>query len=82
MPNKTRREFLRLAAGVTLAATNPRFLLGTARPQVQAWVTSKDRRLEEVKLGEWHAFSGEDAAGVTIDAGKRFREMLTTRCTF
>jgi glucosylceramidase len=76
MPNNTRREFLRLAAGVTLAATNPRFPLGTAPPQVQAWVTSKDRRLEEVKLGEWRALSGENATGVTIEASKRFQEML------
>jgi glucosylceramidase len=76
MPENTRREFPRLAAAVSLAATNARFLRGSAPPPVHAWVTSKDRRLEEVKLPEWRTFAGENATGIVIDASKRYQAIL------
>jgi glucosylceramidase len=44
--------------------------------RMQGWVTSQDRKLEEVKLGEWRPFSGDNANGVVIDTTKRYQEVL------
>ncbi len=76
MPNNTRREFLRYAAGCSLAAANPRFLLAAAPPRVQGWVTSKDRRLEEIKLPDWRPNASEAANRIVVDPAERFQEIL------
>ena len=43
---------------------------------MQGWMTSQDRKLEEVKLREWRTFPGDNANGVVIDATKRNQEVL------
>jgi glucosylceramidase len=76
MPRNARREFLRLAAAFSLAAANARLLRGSGPARAQAWVTSKERRLEEIQLPEWRTFSGESPTGVVIDGSKRYQEIL------
>jgi hypothetical protein len=76
MPDNRRREFLRLAAAASLAGANPRFLQAAGGTRMQGWVTSQDRKLEEVKLGEWRTFSSDNTNGVVIDATKRYQEVL------
>src|SRR5260370_20549300 len=76
MPDNTRREFLRLAAAASLAGANPGFLQAAGSTRMQGWMTSQDRKLEEVKLREWRTFSGDNANGVVIDATKRYQEVL------
>jgi glucosylceramidase len=76
MPKNARREFLRLAAAFSLAARKAPWLPGASSSRVQAWVTSKDRRLEEIKPGEWRIFSGESPTGLVIDARKRYQQVL------
>ncbi len=77
MPDNTRREFLRFAALCSIAAANPRFLLSAAPSHFQGWVTSKDRRLEEIKMPEWRpASSAEGANCLLIDASKRYQSIL------
>ena len=76
MPSGTRRDFLKLAAAASLAATNARFLWGSPPPRVQAWVTSPDRRMDEIKLPEWRTVRAGKTAGILVDANKRFQEIL------
>jgi glucosylceramidase len=76
MPESTRRDFLRLAAAASLAASNGRLLWGSNAPKTQAWVTSKDRKLEEVKLPEWKNVSGETPTGIVLDPTKRYQPVL------
>ncbi len=76
MVKNTRREFLRLATAVSLAVSRPRFLMATAPPRVRAWVTSKDRRLAEIKLPEWRTSSAVSSTSILTDASKRYQEIL------
>jgi len=77
MPDNTRREFLRLVTVASLAAAaSPRFLPSKTTSTAQAWVTSKDRRLEEVKAGDWQTFSSESPTGIVLDSTKRYQEVL------
>ena len=65
-----------MALGTSLLASRPGFLLTTSPTHLQGWVTSKDRRLEEVNLPEWRAFSGETANSIVVDASKRYQAIL------
>jgi glucosylceramidase len=76
MPDNTRREFLRFAAVCSIAAANPRFLLSATPAHVQGWVTSKDRRLAEIKMPDWRPASGEGANCLQIDPSKRYQSIL------
>jgi glucosylceramidase len=76
MPNRSRRDFLKLAAAASLGATHARLLSASPTPQLQAWATSKDRRLEEIKLPDWRPFPKGGKPGILIDATKRYQEIL------
>lgn len=76
MPYRNRRDFLKLAAATSLAAMNARLLLGSAPPRVQAWTTSKDRRLEELSLQGWRPLPKGSATEILIDTSKRYQEIL------
>lgn len=76
MPENTRREFLRLVAAASLAATHARFALGKPTTTAQAWVTSKDCRFEEFRAGDWRNFCGESPTGIVVDPTKRCQEIL------
>jgi glucosylceramidase len=76
MPNPTRRDFLRLAAAASLGATHARFLSAAPPSRLQAWATSKDRRLEEIKLPDWGPIPKGGKPGILIDSSKRYQEIL------
>jgi glucosylceramidase len=76
MSNPSRREFLKLTAAASLATANPRYLWANPASRVQAWATSKDKRLEEMKLPDWHPTPKGSRPGILIDATKRYQEVL------
>ena len=76
MPPSNRREFLKLAAAASLAATNAPFSWARPPARARAWVTSQDRRMEEIKPPVWRTVSAESAAGIRIDTTKRYQEIL------
>jgi glucosylceramidase len=57
-------------------ACKPAFLLSANPTHVQGWVTSNDKKLEELKLPEWRAFSGEAANSVVVETSKRYQPIL------
>lgn len=76
MPHSTRRHFLKLAAAASFAASHARSLWGSPPVRVQAWVTSNDRKLQEIELEGWRPIPKSAVAGIRIDASKRFQEIL------
>jgi glucosylceramidase len=76
MPPSNRRDFLKLAAATSLALTNARALWANTPPPVQAWTTSKDRRMEEFKLAGWQPVPKRATPGILIDSNKRYQEIL------
>ena len=76
MPPSNRREFLKLAAAASLAATNAPFSWARPSARARAWVTSQDRRMEEIKPPVWRTVSAASAAGIHIDTTKRYQEIL------
>ncbi len=76
MPHSTRRHFLKLAAAASLAASHAGSLWGRPPSRVQSWVTSKDRRMQEVEIAGWHPIPKSATAGIRIDASKRLQEIL------
>lgn len=75
MPEKTRRDFLKLAAATSLLAANPRFLAAAPAP-ARAYVTSNGRKFEEVKIPDWRGASGDNSASIVIDGSKRYQPIL------
>ena len=76
MLHSSRREFLKLAAAASLAAANAPSSWASPPARARAWVTSQDRRMEEIKLPVWRTASAESAAGIRIDTTKRYQEIL------
>jgi glucosylceramidase len=76
MPPSNRREFLKLAAAASLAATNAPFSWARPPARTRAWVTSQDRRMEEIKPPVWRTVSAESAAGIHIDTTKHYQEIM------
>ena len=76
MPPSTRREFVRLAAAASLATVNAPLSWPRSPARARAWVTSQDRRMEEIKLPVWRTVSAESLAGIRIDTTKRYQEIL------
>ncbi len=64
MLHSSRREFLKLAAAASLAAANAPSSWASPPARARAWVTSQDRRMEEIKLPVWGTASAERAAGI------------------
>ncbi len=76
MPPSSRREFLKLATAASLAATNASFSWPSPPARAGAWVTSQDRRMEEIKLPVWRTVSAKSSAGIHIDTTKHYQEIL------
>jgi glucosylceramidase len=76
LPIPSRRDFLKLAAASSVLSLSPRLLAAAGTARTQAWVTSKDKKLQEQKLGDWHRFSGDSPTSIAVDPGKQFQEVL------
>lgn len=76
MPPSSRREFLKFVTAASLAATNAPFCWPSPPARARAWVTSQDRRMEEIKLPVWRTVSAERSAGIHIDTTKHYQEIL------
>jgi glucosylceramidase len=76
MSTSTRRDFLKLAAAASFAATNARRLWSSSAAKLQAWVTSGDRRMQEIKLGGWQSLPNRVAGEIVLDATTRYQEIL------
>ena len=74
MPSSNRRAFLKLAAATAVAANNPLTWASTPT-RARAWVTSQDRRLQEIKLPPWRR-AAQGVSGIQIDESTRFQEVL------
>jgi len=75
MPKNSRRAFLKLAAG-SLAVANGPFAFAKSASKARAWVTSKDRRWEEIPLAPWKKASAGQPPAIQIDPATRFQEIL------
>ena len=76
MPPSSRREFLKLATAASLAAATAPLSCPNPAAHARAWVTSQDRRMEEIKLPVWRMVSAEGSAGIHIDTTKHYQEIL------
>ncbi len=76
MPSSSRREFLKLATAVSLTATNAPFSWASPSARGKAWVTSQDRRMEEIKLPAWRTVLAKSSAGIQIDMTRHYQEIL------
>ena len=76
MPPSNRREFLKLAAVASLTAANAPFSWARPPARARAWVTSQDRRMEEIKPPAWRTVPAQGAAGIHIDTTKHYQEIL------
>jgi glucosylceramidase len=76
MPPSSRREFLKLATAASLAAATAPLSWPSPAAHARAWVTSQDRRMEEIKLPVWRTVSAEGSAGIHIDTTKHHQEIL------
>lgn len=76
MPPSSRREFLKLATAASLAAATAPLSCPSPAAHARAWVTSQDRRMEEIKLPVWRTVSAERSAGIHIDTTKHYQEIL------
>ncbi|HWY06916.1 MAG TPA: glycoside hydrolase family 30 protein [Candidatus Acidoferrales bacterium] len=75
MPQSDRRLFIKLAA-TTLAAANTPFSWAMPAAGARAWVTSKDRRLAEMKLPGWRKAGAGGPTRIQIDSTQRYQEIL------
>jgi glucosylceramidase len=74
----TRRDFLRLAAGsaVALAATKSSLLQAEASSAVHVWVTSKDKRYQEIDSLHWQGGIANSPNAIRLDPAQRYQEIL------
>ncbi|MCU1298276.1 MAG: hypothetical protein JWO91_2554 [Acidobacteriaceae bacterium] len=78
MISSTRRDFLRnsalAAAAFTVAKAGPLWAIPASL--VRAWVTSKQRKFEEIKGLQWRAASTHSGSSIRLDPSERFQEIL------
>src|SRR5258708_19734069 len=82
MPPSNRREFLKLAAAASLAATKAPFSWARPPARSRAWVTSQDRRMEELKPPILRTVSGESASEIPINTTNHYQEILDLETPF
>src|SRR5260370_9907253 len=73
-----RRAFLRTctAAVAYLASRKTSLLWGSAAIGVRGWVTSKNRRSEQIEAPQWRDARAGSFTGIRIDPGQRYQEVL------
>ncbi len=78
MPKNTRRDFLKLAgtSAMALAASNGLFLRAESPSQVQAWVTSKDKKCQKIEAPQWRVAASNSISGIRVDDTQRYQEIL------
>ncbi len=78
MSKNTRREFLKLASSsvVALAASNDTFLRADSAPAIHAWVTSGEKRFQEIEAPKWRAQPANSGHTIWLDAKQRYQEIL------
>jgi len=78
MLETTRRDFLKIGAGVVASratcGTVP--LWASSESGVRAWVTSRNRRFEEIEALRWRISSSNSLAAIHVDPGERKQEIL------
>ncbi len=74
-----RRAFLRTctAAVAYLASRKTSLLWGSAASGVRGWVTSKNRRSEQMEAPQWRDARAGSFTGIRIDPGQRYQAALT-----
>lgn len=78
MPMNTRRDFLKLAGTsvVALAASNGALLRADSSSAIQAWVTSKDKKFQQIAAPQWRDRAINSATGIRMDTTQRRQEIL------
>ena len=77
MTGSTRREFLRIAAAASLAATRPSLLWPRQTTgKVRAWSTSAGRKYAAITPTPWRTSTGGSATSVQMDPSKQYQEFL------
>jgi glucosylceramidase len=78
MLHPSRRTFLRTCAVAVASFAAPRSALLWANPpsRIRAWVTSGNRRFEEVDAPQWRESGSDSKVGIEIDASQRYQEIL------
>ena len=78
MPKNTRRDFLKLAGSsvVALAASNGVLLRAESPSAVHAWVTSKDKKFQQIEAPPWRDRAINSSTGIRLDVSQRHQEIL------
>jgi glucosylceramidase len=76
--HSNRRAFLKTgtAAVAYLAGSRSSLLWSNDTSGVRVWVTSKNRRLEQIEAPQWRNSRGDSLTGIRIDPGQRYQEIL------
>jgi glucosylceramidase len=76
--HSNRREFLKTcaAAAAYLGCPKTSMVWGIPASGARAWVTAKDRRVEQIAAPQWRAASGDSFTGIRIDPSQRYQEIL------
>jgi len=78
MLHSSRRTFLRICAGTvaSLAASRGVLLWGSPLSGTRAWVTTKNRRFEEVEAPQWRDSHTDSSGEIHIDPSQHSQEIL------
>ena len=73
-----RRAFLKTCTAAVAYFAGPRssLLWGSAASGVRAWVTSKNRRSEQIEAPQWRDARAGSFTGIRIDPGQSYQEIL------
>ena len=76
--DSSRRAFLRTcaAAVASVAISRNPLLWGSSPSGARLWVTSKNRRSEEIEAPQWRDARGDSFTGIHIDPSQRYQEIL------
>src|SRR5215475_9173848 len=77
MLDSSRRTFLRMCAVTIGSLAAPRTLLwASPSSRARAWVTSSNRRFEEVEAPQWRDSRTDSNAGIRVEPSQRFQEII------
>jgi glucosylceramidase len=77
MLHPSRRTFLRTCAVAMASVAAPRSLLwASPSSRTRAWVTSSNRRFEEVEAPQWRDSGNDSTAAIRIEPSQPFQEVL------
>src|ERR1700722_19282845 len=73
---KSRREFIRFGVSAVSACAVSGVPLLSAQPQLQGWVTSRDRKFQPMSALAWRSASPSFSAGIQLDPALRLQPIL------